>query len=127
MNGQSIALLAVAVALLVFVAVRHAAPPTSEPSPPLDALGELGAWVVDAERALLVGELACEGLAEEEQRRPCREQLEQLQSAVGVARAVHATGEVCRRDGQAECLTASLAQARELLPELRRTLPPVPR
>lgn len=118
-SGQSVALLAFAFALLAFVALRHTSP-AGEP-PPADALGELGAVVIDAEQALLVGQLACEALAEEE-RAPCLARLDDLQAAVGVARALHTSGEVCRRQAQAECLTASLEQARGALPELRRAM-----
>lgn len=118
-SGQSVALLAFAVALLAFVALRHAAPPTSEA--PADALGELGAGVTDAERALLVGQLACEAVAEEE-RGACLSRLDELQATVRIARGVQVTGETCRRSGEAECLTTALEQARSLLPELRRAL-----
>ena len=118
-SGQSVALIAFAVALLAFVALRHAAPPTSEA--PADALGELGAGVTDAERALLVGQLACEAVAEEE-RAPCLSRLDELQATVRIARGVQVTGETCRRNGEAECLTSALEQARALVPELRRAV-----
>ena len=35
---------------------------------------------------------------------------------------VQVTGETCRRNGQAECLTSALEQARVLVPELRRAV-----
>ena len=118
-SGQSVALIAFAVALLAFVALRHAAPPTSEA--PADALGELGALVEDGERALLVGQLACEAVAEEE-RAPCLSRLDDLQAIVRIDRGVQVTGETCRRNGEAECLTSALEQARALVPELRRAV-----
>ena len=117
-SGQSVALIAVAVALLAFVALRHAAP-TSEA--PADALGELGAVAEDAERALIVGQLACEAVDAEE-RGACLSRLDDLQAIVRIARGVQVTGETCRRDGQAECLTSALEQARALVPELRRAV-----
>lgn len=118
-SGQSVALIAFAVALLAFVALRHAAPPTGEA--PADALGELGALVEDGERALLVGQLACEAVAEEE-RGACLSRLDDLQATVRIARGVQVTGETCRREQQAECLTSALEQARALVPELRRAV-----
>lgn len=121
MNGRTIALFATAIALLAFVALRHLAPPTSTEPLPADALGELAARIEDGERALLVGQLACEAVREEE-RGACVAQLDDLQAVVRVARSIQVTGETCRRTGEAECLTSALEQARSLLPDLRRAL-----
>lgn len=120
-SGRTIALFAVALSLLAFVALRHLAPPTSAEPLPADALGELAAGIEDAERALVVGTLACEVVREEE-RGACLAQLDDLQAVVRVARGVQVTGETCRRTGEAECLTSALEQARSLLPDLRRAL-----
>lgn len=101
---------------LVLVALLWAGSPRPE-----DELDQLRRAVRQADAALHLARLGCELQEDPERRADCHQGLGVAELPLRVARGVLATADACGA-GDEPCRAAQLAQARELLPEVRRVL-----
>lgn len=109
------ALTAIACALIL-VALLWAGAPRSE-----DELEQLRRATAQGEAALHLARLGCELIEDPERRADCHQALGVVALPVEVARGVLATADACAA-GDDPCRAAQLAQARALLPEVRRVV-----
>jgi hypothetical protein len=114
--GRTTTLLAALASALILVALLWASRPH-----PDDDLDQLRRATAQADAALHLARLGCELVEDSERRQDCHQGLSVAGLPLQVARGVLATADACALADE-PCRAAQLAQARVLLPEVRRAV-----